>query len=83
MPKKKLREVKIIDSKSIDHTFLNNDFLNSRSTNIDDKKEDSNGIASKNFMLKHLHQNDLQTRSRHKGRITGGQNKQSHSSVYE
>jgi hypothetical protein len=81
--------IKIIGPKSIDYTFLDNDLLNLKSTiahKIDEHH--SNNVTLKrskiNKDIQRVHQVDLEIRkSSHKGRITGGQSKHSHSSVYE
>jgi hypothetical protein len=87
---RKKDEVKIIVSKSLDYTFLDDDFLKLKYTNISHKKDEDN---SNNFVPKDSKiNNDIQrinktdseiSKSRYKGRITGGQSRQSHSSVYE
>jgi hypothetical protein len=76
---RKKGEVKIIGSKSLDYTFLDNDFLNHKYTNI---------VAPKNSKInkdiQRINKTDLEiAKSRYKGRITGGQSRQSHSSIYE
>jgi hypothetical protein len=81
--------IKIIALKSIDDTFLDNDLLNLKSTvahKIDEHH--NNNVPLKrskiNKDIQRVHQVDLEiTKSRHKGRITGGQSKHNHSSVYE
>ncbi len=84
---RKKDEVKIIGSKSHDYTFLDDNFLKLEYTNISHKKDEDN---SNNLVLKDSKQNeDIQrinktdSKSRYKGRIIGGQSRQSHSSVYE
>ncbi len=94
MEKKKIRKkddrVKIIDSKSFDYTFIDNDLSNLKfNTNISHKKDEdnSNNVPPKNSKIN----KDISTwiskrstdKSRYKGRITQGQSKQSHLSVYE
>jgi hypothetical protein len=87
---RKKDEVKIIGSKSLDYTFLDDDFLKLKYTNISHKKDEdnSNNVVPKDSKIN----NDIQrinktdsviSKSRYKGRITGGQSRQSHSSVYE
>ena len=81
--------IKIIGSKSIDYTFLDNGLLNLKSTiahEIDEHHSNNMTLKSSkiNKDIQRVHQVDLEIRkSRHKGRITGGQSKHSHSSVYE
>lgn len=88
--KKKDDRVKIIDSKSLDYTFVDNDWSNLKfTTNISHKNnvDNSNNVTPKDPKIN----KDISTwmskrftdKSRYKGRITGGQSKQSHSSVYE
>jgi hypothetical protein len=88
--KRKKDEVKIIGAKSLDYTFLDDDFLKLKYTNISHKKDEdnSNNVVPKDSKIN----NDIQrinktdsgiSKSRYKGRITGGQSRQSHSSVYE
>jgi hypothetical protein len=77
--RKKDDRVKIIDSKSFDYTFVDNDLSNLKfTTNISHKKDEdnNNNISPKDSKIN-------KDKSRYKGRITGGQSKQSHSSVYE
>jgi len=94
MAKKKISrkkgEVKIIGSKSVDYTFLDNDLLNVKSTNISHKKDEdnSNHVTQKDSKItkdiQRINKTDSEiAKSRYKGRITGGQSRQSHSSVYE
>jgi hypothetical protein len=94
MAKKKISrkkgEVKIIGSKSFDYTFLDNDLLNVKYTNISHKKDEdnSNNVVPKdskiNKGIQRINKTDSEiSKSRYKGRITGGQCRQSHSSVYE
>jgi K+-transporting ATPase c subunit len=87
---RKKGEVKIIGSKSLDYTFLDNDFLNHKYTNISHKNDEdnSNNVAPKdskiNKDIQRINKTDFEiAKSRYKGRITGGQSRQSHSSVYE
>ena len=87
---RKKGEVKIIGSKSLDYTFLDNDFLNLKYTNISHKNDEdnSNNVAPKdskiNKDIQRINKTDFEiAKSRYKGRITGGQSRQSHSSVYE
>jgi hypothetical protein len=88
--RKKDDRVKIIGSKSLDYTFIDNDSSNLKfTTNISHKKDEdnSNNVPPKESKIN----KDISTwmskrftdKSRYKGRITGGQSKQSHSSVYE
>ena len=94
MEKKKVSKkddrVKIIDSKSLDYTFVDNDWSNLKfTTDISHKNnvDNSNNVPPKNSKIN----KDISTwmsksftdKSRYKGRIAGGQSKQSHSSVYE
>ena len=94
LEKKKIRKkedrVKIIDQKSLDYTFVDNDWSNHKfPTDISHKNnvDNSNNVPPKNSKIN----KDISTwmskrftdKSRYKGRITGGQSKQSHSSVYE
>ena len=89
--KKEDSNVKIIGSKSIEYTFLDNDLLNLKSTTISQKNDGDNNRnnvipndSKINKDIQRIRQNDLQfTKSRYKVRTTGGQSKQSHSSVYE
>ena len=91
--KKEGNEVKIIGRyKNIDYTFLDNDLLNLKSTTTighNNAVDNSNNVTSKHSKINkedipRVHKVDLEmTRSRYKGRIAGGQSKQSHSSVYE
>jgi hypothetical protein len=94
MAKKKISrkkgEVKIIGSKSFDYTFLDNDLLNVKSTNISHKKDEDNcnHVTQKDSNItkdiQRINKTDSEiAKSRYKGRITGGQSRQSHSSVYE
>ncbi len=90
MAKKKISrkkgEVKIIGSKSFDYTFLDNDLLNVKSTNISRKKDDhvTQKDSKINKEIQRINKTDLEiAKSRYKRRITGGQSRQSHSSVYE
>ena len=94
MAKKKISrkkgEVKIIGSKSFDYTFLDNDLLNVKSTNISHKKDEdnSNHATQKDSKItkdiQRINKTDSEiAKSRYKGRITGRQSRQSHSSVYE
>ena len=87
---RKKDEVKIIGSKSLDYTFLDDDFLKLKYTNISHKKDEdnSNNVVLKdskiNNDIQRINKTDLEiSKSRYKGRITGGQSRQSHSSVYE
>ena len=93
MAKKKISrkkgEVKIIGSKSADYTFLDT-LLNLKSTNISHKKDEdnSNHVTQKDSNItkdiQRINKTDSEiAKSRYKGRITGGQSRQSHSSVYE
>jgi hypothetical protein len=94
MEKKKISKkedrLKIIDSKSLDYTFVDNDWSNLKfTTDISHKNnvDNSNNVPSQNSKIN----KDVSTwmskrfpdKSRYKRRITGGQSKQSHSSVYE
>jgi hypothetical protein len=92
--KKEGNEVKIIGRyKNIDYKFLDNDLLNLKSTitigHNNNDVDNSNNVTSKHSKInkediQRVHKVDLEmTRSRYKGRITSGQSKQSHSSVYE
>ncbi len=96
MAKKKISKkesvgVKIIASKNIDYTFLDSDLLNLKTTTIghnNNDRDNTNNVAQKsskiNNDIQRVRQVDLEiTRSRYKGRTTGGQSKQNHSSVYE
>ena len=87
---RKKDEVKIIGSKSLDYTFLDDDFLKLKYTNISHKKDEdnSNNVVPKdskiNNNIQRINKTDSEiSKSRYKGRITGGQSRQSHSSVYE
>jgi hypothetical protein len=87
---RKKDEVKIIGSKSLDYTFLDDDFLKLKYTNISPKKDEdnSNNVGPKdskiNNDIQRINKTDSEiSKSRYKGRITGGQSRQSHSSVYE
>jgi hypothetical protein len=87
---RKKDEVKIIVSKSLDYTFLDDDFLKLKYTNISHKKDEdnSNNVVPKdskiNNDIQRINKTDSEiSKSRYKGRITGGQSRQSHSSVYE
>jgi K+-transporting ATPase c subunit len=87
---RKKDEVKIIGSKSLDYTFLDDDFLKLKYTNISHKKDEdnSNNVVPKNSKInkdiQRINKTDSEiSKSRYKGRITGGQSRQSHSSVYE
>ena len=87
---RKKDEVKIIGSKSLDYTFLDDDFLKLKYTNISHKKDEdnSNNVVAKdskiNNDIQRINKTDSEiSKSRYKGRITGGQSRQSHSSVYE
>ena len=94
MEKKKVSKkddrVKIIDPQSLDYTFVDNDWSNHKfPTDISHKNnvDNSNNVSPKNSKIN----KDISTwiskrstgKSRYKGRIAGGQSKQSHSSVYE
>ncbi len=88
--KRKKDEVKIIGAKSLDYTFLDDDFLKLKYTNISHKKDEdnSNNVVPKdskiNNDIQRINKTDSEiSKSRYKGRITGGQSRQSHSSVYE
>jgi hypothetical protein len=81
---RKKGEVKIIGSKSLDYTFLDNDFLNLKYTNISHKNDEdnSNNVAPKdskiNKDIQRINKADFEiTKSRYKGRITGGQSRKS------
>ena len=87
---RKKDEVKIIGSKSLDYTFLDDDFLKLKYTNISHKKDEdnSNNVVPKdskiNNNIQRINKTDSEiSKSRYKGRITCGQSRQSHSSVYE
>jgi hypothetical protein len=87
---RKKGKVKIIGSKSADYTFLDNDLLNLKSINTSHKKDEDNSdhVTQKeskiNKDIHRINKTDLDVaKSRYKGRITGGQSRQSHSSVYE
>ena len=87
---RKKDEVKIIGSKSLDYTFLDDDFLKLKYTNISHKKDEDNGnnVVPKdpkiNNDIRRINKTDSEiSKSHYKGRITGGQSRQSHSSVYE
>ncbi len=87
---RKKDEVKIIGSKSLDYTFLDDDFLKLKYTNISHKKDEDNinNVVPKdskiNKGIQRINKTDSEiSKSRYKGRITGGQCRQSHSSVYE
>jgi hypothetical protein len=87
---RKKEEVKIIGSKSLDYTFSDGDFLKLKYTNISHKKDEdnSNNVVPKdskiNKGIQRINKTDSEiSKSRYKGRITGGQCRQSHSSVYE
>ena len=87
---RKKDEVKIIGSKSLDYTFLDDDFLKLKYTNISHKKDEdnSNHLTQKDSKItkdiQRINKTDSEiAKSCYKGRITGGQSRQSHSSVYE
>lgn len=87
---RKKDEVKIIGSKSLDYTFLDDDLLKLKYTNISHKKneDNSNNVVPKdskiNNDIRRINITDSEiSKSHYKGRITGGQSRQSHSSVYE
>ncbi|HKG42100.1 MAG TPA: hypothetical protein VKA98_08175 [Nitrososphaeraceae archaeon] len=87
---RKKGKVKIIGSKSADYTFLDNDLLNLKSINTSHKKDEDNSdhVTQKeskiNKDIHRINKTDLDVaKSRYKGRITGGQSRQSPSSVYE
>jgi hypothetical protein len=82
----KEKGIKIIDPKKIDYTFTDKDDpFNIKSSRSDGKNIGSSGESkTKRKDIDRLrHDIAKDTKIRTKGRITGGQSKQGHSSVYE
>ncbi|HEX7209060.1 MAG TPA: hypothetical protein VF233_12810 [Nitrososphaeraceae archaeon] len=84
---RKEKGIKIIDPKKIDYTFTDKDDpSNIKSSSYNNEKNIGSSGKSKTERkdidrLRHNITKD--TKIRNKGRIAGGQSKQSHSSVYE
>jgi hypothetical protein len=77
--------IKIIDHKKIDYTFTELSFNIKSSSYNDGKNIGSSGKSKTERMDIDRLRHDIikDTKIRTKGRIAGGQSKQSHSSVYE
>jgi hypothetical protein len=83
----KERGIKILDPKNIDYTFTGKDALldiksssYSNEENIDSSRKSNKEKKDIDKLRYDIAKN---TKMRTKGRITGGQSKQGHSSVYE
>jgi hypothetical protein len=73
--------IKILDSRRIDYTYTDNTFnINSLENG---KYEDSKKSKTEKDIHKLRYSPTKNTKMRTKGRITGGQSKQGHSSIYE
>jgi hypothetical protein len=82
----KEKGIKIIDPKNIDYTFTDKDDpFNIKSSRSDEKNIGSSGKSKteRKDIDRLRHNIAKDTKIRTKGRITGGQSKQGHSSVYE
>lgn len=77
--------IKIIDPKKIDYTFTEHYFNIKSSSYNDGRKLGSTGKSKTERMDINRLRHDItkDTKIRTKGRVSGGQAKQSHSSVYE
>ena len=84
---RKEKAVKTIDPRKIDYTFIDKDDpFNIKSSSCDDEKSNDSSKKS-NIEKKDINRIRYNiaknTKLRTKGRLAGGQSKQSHSSVYE
>jgi hypothetical protein len=82
----KEKEIKILDPKKIDYTYTcKDDLFDIKSSNSDEKTIDSSNRSNKEKKdVKRIrHDITKNTKIRTRGRIAGGQSKQSRSSVYE
>jgi hypothetical protein len=81
----KEREIRILDPRRIDYTYTNDYSIIDIKSPLDDGKYKDGSKKSKTEKdtQQLRHDPTMNTKIRTKGRITGGQSKQGHSSVYE
>jgi hypothetical protein len=81
------QEIKILDLKKIDYTYTcKDDLFDIKSSSYSDEKNidsSSRSNKEKKDVKRKRHDITKNTKIRARGRIAGGQSKQSHSSVYE
>jgi hypothetical protein len=79
---KKRKEIKIVNESEVNYTFIDKGFtdINNESYGNDVNKKYSN---SEKDIIKTRSIDAKKSKIRYKNRITGGQNQQGHSSVYE
>ena len=74
--------MKILGESGINYTFLN---TGSSDIKLESKNEDESNVDSnvEKYVFKKRTIDSKKSKTRYKNRITGGQNQQGHSSVYE
>lgn len=79
---KKRKEIKIVNESEVNYTFIDTAFtdISNESNGNDVNKKNSN---SEKDIIKTRSIDAKKSKIRYKNRITGGQNQQGHSSVYE
>lgn len=85
---RKESEIRILDPKRIDYTYRGDDYMTKIKSSLDHNKINQSDCGSKklntNKDVQRIRQDLLKNANiRTKGRITVGQSKQGHSSVYE
>jgi hypothetical protein len=81
---RKERRIKIIDPKKIDYTYTGHETISNIESPLDNSKNRDNSNESKIYKNdQRLRYGSKNSKIRTKGRLTGGQSKQGHSSVYE
>jgi|GEM_PF-1370843 len=78
---KNKKEIKIVRESAANYRFLDPGLIDSSKENVDTANNTSSNTEKEVLKTRSI---DLKnSKIRHKNRIAGGQNKQSHSSVYE
>ena len=78
---KNKKEIKIVRESATNYTFLDPGFIDSGKESVD--TENKTLLNTEKEVLKTRSIDLKKTKIRNKNRLAGGQNKQSHSSVYE
>jgi hypothetical protein len=79
---KGIKEIKKVSENEISYTFIDNTLIEIKTESKDDRVYDSRSPIEKDI-IKPRSIDSKKSRMRYKSRITGGQNKQGHTSVYE